>query len=179
VVHAHADPALVPAQVVDPLGDRLAQDLVLEVLGPDLLRMAPPMPLPPGIAEIPDQLLLLGIDRDDRLALRLEGAHLAGDILELGVTIRVVAALLGLAVGLEAVAPVGEQGGDGLVADGMTHGGELLGQSPRALGGPAQGRLRVASGGRLDEGQHGGPEGRVVVLDEVATAPRGPDALGR
>ena len=68
VVDADADPTLVPAQVIDPLGDGLAQLLVREVLGADLLRLAPAMPLPPGIAEIPDQFLLLRIDRDDRLA---------------------------------------------------------------------------------------------------------------
>ena len=56
---------------------------------------------------------------------------------------------------------------------------QLLGQSPRALGGPAQGRLRVPPCGRFDQGSQGGEEGRVVPFDAMPTAARGPHALGR
>ena len=62
VVDANADPALVAAQIIDSLGDRLTQPLVRKVLGTDLLRPATAMPLPPGIAKIPDVFLLLGVD---------------------------------------------------------------------------------------------------------------------
>ena len=42
-----------------------AQGLVQKVLGADLLRLATSMPLPAGIAKIPDVFLLFGVDRDD------------------------------------------------------------------------------------------------------------------
>jgi len=103
VIDADADPALVSAQVIDPLGDGLAQLLVEEVLGADLLGMATAAPFSPGVAKIPDQFLLFRIDRDDGLTFRLEGTHLLIDMLELGIAIGVVLALLGLAVSLQAV----------------------------------------------------------------------------
>src|SRR5512135_3298874 len=56
---------------------------------------------------------------------------------------------------------------------------QLLGQSPRALGGPAQGQLRVPPCGRFDQGSQGGEEGRGVPFDAMPTAARGPHALGR
>jgi hypothetical protein len=60
----------------------------------------------------------------------LEGDHLLIDILELGVAIGVILTLSGLAIGLQAVPPAIEQGGDGRVTDRMTLGGEFLGQLP-------------------------------------------------
>lgn len=78
MIDPDTDPTLVPPQVIDPLGDCLAQPLVLEVLGADLLGLAARPPLPSGIAEIPDQFLLLRIHRDDRLTLPLEGGAPAG-----------------------------------------------------------------------------------------------------
>src|SRR5204862_8125246 len=119
---------------------------------------------------IPDQFLLFRIDRDDRLTVPLEETHWLIDVLELGVAIGVVVAFLGLSVGLQAVPPVREQRGDGLVAHRMTPPGEFLGQFPRALGGPGQRRLRVPSCGRFDQVTQGGEEGWVVLLNEMATA---------
>ena len=135
-------------------------------------------PLPPGIAEIPDQFLLFRVDRDDRLTAPLEGPHPPVDVLELGVAIGMVVSFLGLAVGLQAVPQVVQQGGDGLVAHGMALAAQFLGQFPGALGGPAQGRLRIAAGGRFDQGLQGGEEGRVVVFDEMPAAARGPNSFG-
>jgi transposase len=62
MIDADADPALVPTLVIDPFGDGLAQLLVREVLGAGLFGVASATPLSPGIAEIPDQFLLLRID---------------------------------------------------------------------------------------------------------------------
>ena len=80
MVGPDADPALVPPQVIDPLGDPLAQLLVWEVLRADLLRRVAAMPLPPRMAKIPDQFLLFRIDRDDRLPRLLEGTSLWVDL---------------------------------------------------------------------------------------------------
>jgi hypothetical protein len=52
---------------------------------------------------------LLGVDRDHRLIVGLEGADLGIDVLELGVAIGMVAAVVGLAVGLTAVAELRQQ----------------------------------------------------------------------
>ena len=62
VVDPDADPALVVGEVVDAVGDRLAQFLVFEVVGADLDRVALGAPLAPAVLEVADQLLLLGVD---------------------------------------------------------------------------------------------------------------------
>jgi hypothetical protein len=108
----------------------------------------------------------------------LEGDHLLIDILELGVAIRVILTFFGLAIGLQAVPPVIEQGGDGRVTYRMTLGAEFLGQLPRTLGGPAQGRLRVPSCGGFDQDPQGGEESRIVLFHEMAAAARSPNSLG-
>ena len=146
MVDPDADPPLVPPQVIDPLGDRLAQLLVRKVLGTHLLRHAASMPLPPRIAEIPDQFLLLRIHRDDRLPRLLKGTDLLVDVLELGVAIRVVFAFPGLPVRLEAVADLLEQATDRVVADPMAQSAEFVGQVARALGGPKQGGFGITTG---------------------------------
>ena len=100
-------------------------------------------------------------------------------MLELGVAIGVILAFLGLTVGLQTIAPVGEQGGDGLVAHGMALAAQLLGERPRALAGPEQGRLRVPARGRLDQVAQGTEEGRVVLLDEMPRSSWGRSARRR
>jgi hypothetical protein len=46
---------------------------------------------PAAILQIADQFLLLRVDRDSRLAGRLEADHLRVDVLELGIAIRLAA----------------------------------------------------------------------------------------
>ena len=61
-------------------------------------------PLAPAVLEVPDELLLLGVDRDHRLTGADRRRSGRVDIAELGVAIGMRGALLGLAVGLQAVA---------------------------------------------------------------------------
>src|SRR3712207_1511193 len=127
----------------------LAQALVGEVLGPHLLRLPLRLPLGPAVLEIPEQFLLLGVHRDDRLPAPLAGPDPGADELELGIAVRVGGPLARLAVALQAVAQVVQQQGDRLVADVMALPPQLLRQHARALTGPAQRRHRVAPGGRV------------------------------
>ena len=61
------------------------------------------------ILVLADQFLLLGVDRDHRLASGLKRRGLRVDMLELRVPIRMTAAFLGLAIDLTAVAEAFEQ----------------------------------------------------------------------
>jgi hypothetical protein len=63
----------------------------------------------PLVGEVADELFLLGVDRDYRLIVGLEGADPGIDVLELGVTVGMLAAVVGLAVGLAAVAELVQQ----------------------------------------------------------------------
>jgi hypothetical protein len=53
-----------------------------------------------AVLEVADQLLLLGVDRDDGLACGLGRNHLRVDVLELRIAIGMARALKGLAVDL-------------------------------------------------------------------------------
>lgn len=77
----------VGAEVVDAIGDRLAQFVILEVVHPHGGRLARGMPLLPGILEVPHQLLLLGVHRDHGLTALLELLGAPRNVLELRVAV--------------------------------------------------------------------------------------------
>jgi PKD repeat protein len=151
VVNADADPSLVIADVVDAIGDHLAQCLIHKVMHPDRLRLALGPPLPPVILEITDQFLLFRVDRHRWLAASQAVPHHAVDVAELGVAIRMRKALTRFTVGLQAVAGRVQQHGDGATPDRMPLLRQFVGQTSGALAGPPQGRFRVAACHRLDQ----------------------------
>src|SRR5262249_53607254 len=148
---ADAHPGLVVAQVVDPVGDRLALARVGEVVRIDLVRPALGPPGLPGVLEVAQNLLLLGVDRDRRLLMPLLGAHPAVDVPELRVAVGVTPPLVRLAVGLQAVAGLLQQAAHGGRPHRVALGGQTAGQPARALAGPAQRRLRVTAAAGLDQ----------------------------
>jgi hypothetical protein len=85
----------------------------------DLLRLAFRTPFAAAVLEIPDQLLLLGVDRDDRLPSSLKPYCLGADELELGIAIGILIAFASLTIGLQAVAGLAEQPRDRAIADVM------------------------------------------------------------
>jgi hypothetical protein len=101
--HPHADPALVPGQVVDPVGDGLGQVRVGEVVvqGPD--RVPGRAPGHARVVVPAHHLLLLRVHADHRIPCRLEGGHQVGQVPELGVPVRVPGALQRLGDPLQAV----------------------------------------------------------------------------
>ena len=93
MVGADADPPGVGGQVVDAVRDGLAQLLVHEVVHVDPLRLAARMPFPPTVLEVADQLLLLGVHADHRVAAADVVAGLVVEVAELGVAVGVLGAL--------------------------------------------------------------------------------------
>jgi hypothetical protein len=85
VVDAEADPAGIVGDVVDAVGRRPAKLGNQEVVHAHRLGLSLRVILTAGILEVVDQLLLLGIDRDRRLARRQRLFHLCIDVAELGV----------------------------------------------------------------------------------------------
>ncbi len=176
MVGAHAHPGLVGRQVVHPVGTRPTESLDHEVVHQHLLGLALGTQLLPAVAEGTDQFLLLGVDADDRLAQGELQLDRAVDVRELGVPVGMARALERLAVRLEAVAQVVEQLRHGLVADRVAPPTQLRGQVADAPGGPAQGGLRVAPGGRLDERLEVRAQRRVAPLDRRSAGTRPADA---
>jgi hypothetical protein len=137
------------------------------------------VPLPPRVLEVPDQLLLLGVHRDDRLPGLQGRLDLGVDIGKLGIPIRVARALQCLAVGLEAVAKVVEQCGNHAMAGRVPQAAEFLRQLPHTLARPAQRRLGVAPGHRVDQPLQVVLEGTIGLHGPLPTASRAADAVGR
>ena len=71
MVDAHADPCGVRREIVDAVGNRLAELLVDEVVHADGNGLTGRLPLAPGVLEIADEFLLLRIDGDDGSAPRV------------------------------------------------------------------------------------------------------------
>jgi len=104
-VPTDTQPALAP-QVIDPVGDRLANLGVGEVVHPDPLGLASRLPLSTPVGAPTDQLLLLGIHTDYRLAGGQVGLGLLVHIAKLRVPVRMLGALQRLLGALQRVALV-------------------------------------------------------------------------
>ena len=104
VVNTHTDPASILAHIVDAVGSDPSQFGDDEVMNPHLLRIPLGPKLSASVLEVPYQLLLLGIDRDDWLTLLEEASDLAVDMLKLSIAIRMRGAFQSLGVCLKAIA---------------------------------------------------------------------------
>src|SRR5207253_2927529 len=101
----------------------------------------------------------------------------ATDKLELGIAVGVRTALAGLAVDLEAVAEVVQQGGNGRMTDRVALLLQGLGQLPRAFARPAQRRHGIAACDRIDQLFQIVEQGSIVNFLQVTTTPRATAAL--
>ena len=98
MVDSKAEIAVVGADVVDPVGDDLAEFLVFKIVGVDLDRPALRAIVAAAVLELAEQFLLLGVDRYRRLIGRVKLLYLGVDIFELSVAVGMFAAFLGLTV---------------------------------------------------------------------------------
>src|SRR5207244_538446 len=95
-------------------------------------------------------------------------SDLLADVLELGVTVWVVFAFAGLAVGLQTVTRRIEQAGHRAVADRVVLAGKFLGQLSRAFASPAQRRLWMAARHRIHQSVQGVPQTRIGLHQKFA-----------
>jgi hypothetical protein len=102
-----------------------------------------------------NQFLLLGLHGQHRQADGQAGLHLEVDVAELGVPVRVLVALPGLGVGLQAVLQRVQDLGDPHMTDRVPGLGEGASQVAHGLGGPQQRGLGVATRDGIDEGLEG------------------------
>lgn len=149
-VGADIDPAGVGRQVVDSIRDGLAQLRVGEVMDTHRHRIPRRPPGTGRVAEVADQLLLLGVHADHRLAGVSVAASLLVEIPELGVPVGMLAALERLGIGLQAKALLPQQAGDGVRTDPVPLTGQLGCQRAGRLDRPPQRRHRISAFVRLD-----------------------------
>ena len=176
-VGADRHPAGVGTDVIHPVGHRLAQLLIDEVVGVHLLRLAlrPPGAALAGIR--PDQLLLLGIHADHRLTRRQGSSDLVIDIAELGVTVGVLGALQRLGVALQAVAQLGrQQPRHAVMRHPVPPGAQLTSQIAGRTGSPPQPGHRIPPHLRLYQAIQRLQQARVGLGQPLAAPAFPPDA---
>ena len=88
MVNAHAHPSSILAHVVDAIRSDSTQLGNDEVVDPHRLRISLESKLSTAVFEVSHQLILLSIDRDDRLSLPQEASDLAVDMLKVSIAIR-------------------------------------------------------------------------------------------
>src|SRR6202047_3831302 len=178
MVNADPHPTRIGCQVVDPVRHRAAELLDQEVMDADFFRVALGAIFAPVVAEIADQFLFLGVDRDHRLLFGQRRGHLGVDVAELRIPVGVAVALRGLAVALQTVTRLIEQVGDQGAADLVTLRLQRLRQAAHALAGPPQRRLRITAGRRLDQRLEIWEQRRVLANRRLAPRSRPPNPLG-
>jgi len=151
VVDAHADPCGVRREVVDPVGNRLAEIFVDEVVHADRDGLSGRLPFSASVLEIADEFLLLRVDGDHGSSACMVLLDSLVDELELRVAIRVRGAFGGLVGCLEAVTRGVQQLPDLLRTDAKPLREKLAGEFSCALGRPTKRRLRVSTRHGVDE----------------------------
>src|SRR5689334_24040492 len=177
MVDADTHPPGIRSQIIDAIGHRSAEFLDEEVVHPDLFRTPLRPILAAIVAEIADQFLLLGVDRDHWLLFGQSSGHLGVDMGELRIPVEVAVTLLGLAVSLQAVTrrieQFGHQGAAYLVALLL----QRFGQSSHAFAGPPQRRFRIPPRRRFDQRLEIRDQCRVLDDRWLASRPRPPNPL--
>ena len=172
VVDPDRDPAGVVGEVVDAVGDRLAELRVLEVVDAHRDRRALRAKLSAHRLEVPDQLLLLGVDGDHRPAGGERRAHGLADLAKLRIAIGMLGALARLSVGLQAVAQLLQGLQHRAVGDLVPRLAQPAGELRAALRAPPQRPLGIAAHVRIDEPLEIADQGRVLLGQPLAAPAR-------
>lgn len=172
VVGADVDPAGVGRQIVDAVRDGLAQLRICEVMHAHRHRITRRPPGTARIVEVADQLLLLGVHADHRLAGVPVIACLLVEIPELGIPVGMLTSLERLGVGLQLEALLAQQASDGVGTDPVPLAGQFGRQRAGRLGRPPQRRHRISALVRLDQRQQRRPQSGIEVRDAFAPTAR-------
>jgi hypothetical protein len=141
--------SLVGQQVVQPIGYRPAEGVAQEVMSVDLVRSQDPGR--PTVAEVTDQLFLLGVHAEDRQSASAELRNELLNVAKLAVTVGVVRPREPLDVDPQVVAQVTQQTGDGRGARFMAQTHQFVAEvAEAATDEPVVGH-RVATSSRLDQ----------------------------
>ena len=144
-----------------------------------LLRLALGPPGPPGLLELAHLLLLLRIHADHRVPGGQELLSLGADVAELGVPVRVLGALQGLHVRLQAEPLILQQPRHRRRRYLVPRRGELICEGAHRFGGPLQRGLGVTARVRLHQCPQRPREAGVAVIRALAPRARPPRTARR
>src|ERR1700737_1478452 len=111
MIDTHADPTLIVAHIIDPIGNRLAPFLIRKIMNQGLFRSGFGAPLLAVVAEVSHPFLLFIFHRNDWATPFEEPLGLSIDMLKLSVAIGVIAPFDGLGIALQTVFHLMEQVG--------------------------------------------------------------------
>lgn len=117
MVYSDRYPTGVASEIVDAVRNRLPLLGDEKVVDPNGFWISSRVPGSPGIPEVPDEFLLLRVDRDHGQSLCLEAADLVVDVAELCIAVGVVRPLASLSIRLQAIACIRKEFRHKLVAD--------------------------------------------------------------
>ena len=178
MIDPETHPAGVARQIIDAIGNRLAQFGNHEVVHTHGLRISLGTPRFPCVLEVSHEFLLLRVNRDHWQTPGLKSPNSTVDEAELRVSIWVVRTLTRLAIRLKTVACEIEKFRDELVTDRMSHGRELSSELAHTLGRPPKRRLRIAGGGRFNESLQISEQSRVLLGRVLSTTASTANATG-
>ena len=144
VVDANAHPTLIACQVIDPIGNGLSLPSNHEVVHQNSPGMSLASPFPACILEIPNQFLLLGVHRNNRLAGAVLSNGLPIDVFKLCIAVRVLLAFTRFAVGLQTVTFLPQDISHDRKTYAMPHLLKPTRQRSKTLRRPSKRRLRVS-----------------------------------
>jgi hypothetical protein len=130
---ADADETGVAGLIVHTIGRHLTELFVDEIMHIHGVRVTFWPIIGSAILEVADQFLLLGIDRNDGLPIRLCGKDFRIDILELGIAVGMVRPFVGLTIVLAREAEFRQFLADTIGTDRMSHRGQRRGELRPAL----------------------------------------------
>ena len=151
MVTSDTDPCFVAAHVIDAIGNRLACRILGKVVDHGFLGVPLRLPLAPRVLDIPDQLLLLRVDRDHRLSALEKLIRLRIDMFELCVAVRVRRPFGALAHRLQPIAKLVQQSSHRRRAHLPARARQRRSELRPTLACPSQRRLRVAASQRVNE----------------------------
>ena len=151
MVNPDAYPTLIVSQVIDTIRHDFPEFLICKIVDIHLFRLSLSLPLSTSVFESPDQLLFLGVHRNDRKTSLLELLNLLGNIKKLRIPIRMFSAFARFSVRLHAIAELIQERPNSTLADLVALISQFLGQSCRTLAGPSKWRFRVATSDRINQ----------------------------
>src|SRR2546428_414624 len=121
MIYPYVHPAFIRGQIIHAIRNHLSQERIYKVMNIDLFGVSLGVPLAAGIFKGPDQLLLLGIHRDNGLFGTLKALDTLTHVVELRIAVWVGCAFARLAVGLQAIMLFIQQRADTALAAGGAH----------------------------------------------------------
>lgn len=175
MIGAKTDPSGVIGQIIDPVGTVPSKFRLNEVVDLDPFRVLFRFPGLSVVFVKTTSSFFIGVDLDDRLALRKILFRPLSDVFEPGIPVRVISSSQRLHVGLKAVPHLFQKRSDRRMAHGVSQSLQFVRKTHQTLGRLSERRLRIPSGLRFDQRFKRVHERRMPIRDIFPSSSRVPN----